>query len=258
MMFKLGGPIERAAREHAMDEYPQEAVGAVVEGAHGRVYMPLQNVSDDPTHKFEIGARPLLPMLAIIHSHTMDQSVAPSRVDMESQQATHIPWGIIRCDGLNTSPISWFGDQVPVAPLLGRQFVSGHHDCWGLVRDVYRTQFGIVLPNFPRDENWYKDAAPHGKALDLFSVEHIIGMGATVIAQSEAREGDVVLGKIGRTGVVNHCGLLLGNGLVLHQLEGRLSRREPVGPWMRYIRYVVRHNKFMDSRELPPRVEIRS
>ena len=247
--------IAKAASAHAVAEYPNESVGCVIESPDGLIYEALENVSTNPTHSFAIGVHPDEPILAIIHSHSLDVSTAPSRVDMSSQQAMAVPWGILHSTQNSAGEIHWFGDQLPAAPLLGRSFVSGHHDCWGLVRDVYRSQFDIVLQNIPRDENWYKHEPPHGEALDLLGHNRIIETGFTVIPQSAAREGDVILGKIGRTGVINHCGLLVGNGLVLHQLEGRSSRREPVGPWMRYVQFVARHNSFMDRSA--PKVTIR-
>ena len=244
--------IRQAAIEHALVEYPSEAVGAVVSGVDEAdvSYLPLVNVSETPERAFEIAEKPLAPMHAIIHSHTLDPSIAPSRVDMASQQAMGIPWGIIGCNGVTGTDIHWFGDELPVAPLLGRQFVSGHHDCWALVRDVYRTQFGIVLQNIPRDEDWYKVDPP----MDLLSYERIIETGFVPIDYQDSREGDVVLGKVGRVGVVNHCGLLFRNGQVLHQLEGRNSRKEAVGPWMRFVRFVVRHKSFADNPDRIPQV----
>lgn len=247
-----GGAIEKAAQKQASEEYPAECVGAVVEGESGLEYVRLTNTSSSPQVSFTIDERPDSPMLALIHSHTMDASVAPSKVDMASQQAMAIPWGIIGNRDNSPKPISWFGDQVPVEPLLGRQFLSGHRDCWGLVRDVYRTQFGITLRNIPRDENWYKHEPPHGEAENLLGPESISETGFHLVPYTEMRAGDVLLGKIGRSGVVNHCGLLTGDHLILHHLEDRLSRRDPVSPWRRYIQFVARHNDFKIS--VPPKI----
>lgn len=256
VMFRPNGEIEQAARRHALEVYPHEAVGCVIETDGVFEYLPLKNSSDDPERAFKIAEKPQCPLLAIIHSHTRDTSVAPSKTDMASQQASNIPWGILHCDGKNTSGISWFGDQVPVQPLVGRTFLSGHRDCWCLVRDVYRTQFGIPLRNIPRDENWYKHEPPHREAENLLGPESIVETGFQIVPRPEMQVGDVVLGRIGRTGVVNHCGLVVGNGLILHHLEDRLSRREPIGPWMRHVLYVARHNRFLNAREPVPVIKV--
>lgn len=255
-MFEENSQIEKDARAHAMAEYPNESVGCVVETGGKLQFLPLVNSSDNPKVSFKIQERPRCPMLAIIHSHTMDTSVAPSKVDMASQQASATPWGIIHCDGINTSKISWFGDQVPVEPLVGRSFLSGQRDCWGLVRDVYRTQFGITLRNIPRDENWYKHEPPHMEAEDLLGPESITETGFQIIPRNNMRAGDVVLGRIGRTGVVNHCGLVLEDQRILHHLEDRLSRTEPIGPWIRHVLFVTRHNSFMDKRVIVPKIQV--
>lgn len=248
--FYTNAEIRHAIRLHAQSEYPDEAVGCIVDNS----YVELVNEADEPEISFARSDYPA-DAQAIIHSHTRDHSTAPSRADMESQQATALPWGIIATDGINCSEIQWFGDQVPVPSLLGRKFVSGFTDCWGLVRDVYRTQFGILLQNIPRDENWYKDEPPHEKALDLLGPDRIIETGFRIISMKAARPGDVLLGSI-RSTVVNHCGLVLPDGLILHHTDGRLSRREPAANWMKFIRYCVRHESFMKNPDLIPDIGV--
>ena len=238
--------IAKAAGEHAKAEYPNESVGVIIEGSDGDcglVYLPLENTSDDPTNEFTLGARPRCPIHGLIHSHTMGTSTAPSRTDMMSQQAMGIPWGILHADGKIFSPLLWIGDQLPVAPLIGRDFISGHHDCWALVRDVYRTQFGIVLENYPRNEDWYMEEGSE----DLMGYENIIAAGFIVVDKQDTRQGDVLLGRVGRAGVSNHCGIVTGNELVLHQLANARSRREPRTPWMKFIYHVARHKSLTDS-----------
>lgn len=242
--------IANAVQDHALADYPNEAVGCIVDGQ----YLPLINEADQPQISFARSDYPA-DAEAFIHSHTQDRSTAPSRADMQSQQATALPWGIVATDGKSCSAIQWFGDQVPVPPLLGRTFVSGFTDCWGLVRDVYRTQFGITLQNIPRDENWYRDQPPHGVALDLLGTDRIIETGFRIIDISKARPGDVLLGSI-LSRVVNHCAILLPDGLLMHHTDGRLSRREPVNNWMKLIRYCVRHESFLNNPDAVPEIRV--
>ena len=78
-----------------------------------------------------------------------------------------MPWGIIPTDGERVGdPIMW-GDQLPIAPLIGREFRHGTSDCYTLVRDAYRLgkdgmkEHGIdgwpldpiQLPEVPRDDS---------------------------------------------------------------------------------------------------------
>jgi len=245
--------IRRAAQEWAISCFPNEAGGFVYDGS----FHPVENIAEEPLCRYRPAMKPDHPVDGFIHSHTQDPSTAPSRVDMASQQAAGVPYGIVATDGKVASEIQWFGDQLPVPPLLGRPFVSGVSDCWCLVRDVYRTQFGITLHNVPRDPNWYKAEMPHGSPQDLFSVARIIESGFEIVQLKDAQPGDIVAGRV-MCPVVNHCGLLLENNLLLHQLDGdgRISRREPIRRWRALISHVARHKSFIDSPESRPEIRI--
>ena len=67
------------------------------------------------------------------HSHP-DGVGCPSESDMRYQQQLAIPfvvmvWPLYDC--------FWWGDQLTPAPLLGRGFRHGVHDCYSLLRDYY-------------------------------------------------------------------------------------------------------------------------
>jgi cell wall-associated NlpC family hydrolase len=152
---------------------------------------------------------------------------------MQAQLAMGIPWGIVSL----ASPESarepfWFGDDLPVPPLIGREFRHGVTDCFALVRDWFRVELGVTIPNYPRQHEWWK--ADKNMFIDLFR-----DAGFRRIPRVE-RKGDCVIGMVlGR--VPNHSGVYLGGGLILHHLERRLSRQEPIGPWMKYVTHCLRH-----------------
>lgn len=235
-----------AVAQHGIDEFPKEAVGFVDQDER---YVRLENTHKEPERHFLVAQYPR-DAQAIIHTHTQQErdergcffvSAAPSYGDMQTQQTTGLPWGIMpmQANG-RAAPMEWFGDQSPILPLLGRQFRSGSADCFCLVRDFHRLQWGVDdIPNLPRDNDWFKNPDP---AFDLMSLERIEIANFQVIDQSQARPGDVVLGMI-RSRRNNHSGLICPRGLVLHQMEGQLSRREPLNPWLRYIKLFVRHKQ---------------
>lgn len=240
-----------AAKKHAREEYPKEACGIVVKGE----YIPCTNIarpveehiSDDRNCgcqlcSFEIDRAEYSEFIisgeleAIFHSHP-DRPAHPSRADMECQIATDVPWIIVSISEDNVSdPVMW-GDSLPIRPILGRTFIPGVTDCYSLFRDVFRLGSDklkeqgidgwpfppITLPEVPRDDMWWSDGH------DLY-VDGMKKYGFTTVKKWEARPGDGFLLPI-RSETFNHAGLLLDNGLILHHLPGRLSRREPAGIW---------------------------
>ena len=213
-------------------------MGGVVDGK----YVPMEKL-----YEIEV------PVLQAVIQSRKSKSTAPSRMDMVNQQAMSIPWAIFHCNGKTTSELQWFGDQLPIPPLLGREFVSGWTDCWCLVRDVYRAQFGIVLENVPRNEDWSLGETPE----DYFSPENIERTGFKIISPDDARPGDVLLGRV-KSKVNNHCALLLKNGYVLQQFfgENHRSRRESIAQWARLVSYVGRHKSFVDDPDSIPEIRI--
>lgn len=249
--------IAAEAKRHALAEYPKQSVGYVtkVQGgcSPGYTYLPLENASTTPEQGFRVEGLDTIPMHAIVHSRTHEASTSPGLFDMSLQQEQEIPWAILYCNGHVCSDLQWFGDQLPIPPLVGRKFVSGYTDCWCLVRDVYRAQFGILLENVPRDEGWCLGDEP----FDHFSPENIERTGFKIISRDDARPGDVLLGSI-KSKVNNHCALLLENGYVLQQFAGKAyrSRRESIAQWQRLVAHVGRHKSFVDNPESIPKIVI--
>lgn len=226
----------------AIARYPSEACGLVVEGVG---YVPAENVADDPLQAFRMRPEEWTahgPVIAVAHSHC-DVPDVPSSEDMRSQIETARPWILCATNGKDVSKPWWWGaaDQEP-PPLLGRTFrhgpsgSDGKGDCYALIRDWYRTVRGIVLPEFPRDAEWWRAGG------DLYR-DGFQAAGFTRV-DGDPLPGDVLLGQI-RSPVPNHGVVYLGQGLMMHHLEHRLSAREPIGGWRKYLTHVLRHQTAM-------------
>jgi proteasome lid subunit RPN8/RPN11 len=221
------------AIQHALDQYPKESVGYLKDG----VYTSLDNVSETPEDTFVLSAEDVLRVHEaeadfLIHSHPKGAPY-PSAADMESQMENGIPYGIIVMRGRAYVEHFTFGDQIPVAPLLGRQFRHGVHDCYALVRDWYRLERDILLPVFPRDMAWWHEG---GNLIE----ENFASARFEEISDAP-KIGDVHIMAIGTT-TTNHLGIDIGQGLILHHLYNRLSRREPILPWKNhYVKRTLRY-----------------
>lgn len=221
---------------HAADEAPRECCGLVVKDKHeGTAYIFMDNVHEDPENHFRFDKEAYLAamqeydVIAVIHSHPGDGATTiASDADKSACSHAGLPFGIV----------SWpEGDFAVIYPdtdrsLLGRPFVLGSDDCYGLVMEWHRQQ-GVELMDFRKPYPWWEQGE------ELFSPDNFKAAG---FYPSEPVAGAMIVAQV-LAPVANHCGVLLGDGQVLHHLYGRLSGREQYnGSWIqeRTI-YCVRH-----------------
>ena len=232
-MFSAQALTEAIA--HARAEFPKESCGIIVAGR----YVPCFNFATDPLKDFEISPEAYLRCVkmgkieAIVHSHPGGQ-IFPSALDMEKQITTGVPWIILPLNEDHVLEPVAFGDELPRAPLLNRPFVWGVFDCYSLIRDYYKLTYNIELPNVPREDEWWN------KGEDLY-LDHLKPAGFREIQMHEAKPGDGWLLRFLGSGKLNHAGLLVEDGLILHHLPQRVSRRESAGIWARGADMWVRH-----------------
>jgi cell wall-associated NlpC family hydrolase len=235
--------VLKAIETDALDRYPEESCGAVTpEG-----YLPLENRAADRRHSFDCreacqqlqfdGA-----LLAVVHSHP-DGPAGPSSADMAQQLGMDVPWGLVATNGQGcTKPFFW-GDGVATPPLRGRTFrhgpsgSDGAGDCYALIRDYYRLERGVELPEFPRDDDWWLARRDNP---DLYS-QGFPKAGFRMIYADEVQPGDVFLAQI-RSPVMNHGGIILGNERILHHLSGRLSGEAHYTSWAKFINRWLRYD----------------
>lgn len=246
-------PAQIDARRHAIAVWPNESCGIILKTGE---YVPLPNVAADPENSFNCHDARLPYVLrdevaAMVHSHPYQKEktfstdipcdFGPSAHDMRQQLADGFPWGLIATNGKISSPVFFWGDTIKPVPLLGRQFRHGPSgtdnkgDCYALIKDYYKQELGIDLPEGPRDPDWW-----HHK--ENLYIENMTRAGFKTIPAAEARPGDVFFAQVNAS-VPNHGGILLDNGLVLHHLYNRMSRKEPLLGWRKHIVRWIKHEK---------------
>jgi len=231
-----------AIKNHAIRVYPEECCGLIV----GGMYVPLINRHEDPANHFRIEPGDYLSLIgnskiqAVVHSHTNGRDF-PSRGDMAAQMEMEVPWGISLANENGANDPFWFGDQVPIPPLRERVFRHGVTDCYALVRDWYRIHRQIVLPNLPRDWEWWD-------ANENILVDHFREFGFREIGgEKDLKWGDCVIGEIydftcrHDAKPPNHCGVYVGGNQILHHLPNRPSRLDMLGPYRKIITHYLRY-----------------
>lgn len=224
--------VHEAAKLHTAECFPEEAVG-IVEGGQ---YVRLDNRSTQPQRDVFLTDTDLLRVAGaevFFHSHPSGLG-SPSQTDMAYQLQLGIPFVVIVWPLYD---VFWWGDSLDRAPLIGRGFRHGIHDCMSLIRDWHLAK-GIAFPDFARDWNWWDGANPKNHYLDNFEA-----WGFERIATSEATQpGDVLLFAF-HSKAPHHGALVHDRDLLLHHPAGgravdptRLSA--PV-PRSRFIRHAT-------------------
>lgn len=133
--------------------------------------------------------------------------------------------------------------------LLGRKYVDGKQDCYGLLVSYYKDNHGILLKNFARpNQYWYRR--------DFNLIDRMVFEDSWIAQGLNVRHlqiGDALLFAI-QSQYANHIGVYVGNGMFIHHLYGRFSSAEALtDSWSSRLLMVVRHKDFKVPSE---RIEI--
>jgi len=232
--------VHAAAQAHTAEAYPHEAAGIVVGGQYYR----LDNLSLTPGNDVALSDDDLVRVAAaelFFHSHP-DGIGCPSESDMRYQQQLAMPFVVMVWPMFD---LFWFGDQLAPAPLIGRGFRHGVHDCYSLLRDYYRTVRSDPIIDQPRDWNWWDPRRPGGR-LDLYR-DHFERAGFRKIPVSEATEpGDGLMMSF-NFAVPMHGMVVWDNDMLLHHPSGmrpvdptRLSVLVPRSRFLRHAGFALR------------------
>lgn len=221
--MKLNENIKKLALQHAKEESPRESVGLVHIVKGKERYFKCNNLAETPDEHFVLDpdnyekAEKQGEIIAIIHSHPRTHH-NPSPADLVACEKSGLHWFII-----NPKTELW-GSCKPSGyelPYVGRSFFHGVVDCYTLVRDFYKKEFGIQLNDYFRKDKWWEKG--ENMYLDNFKNE-----GFYEISLKEIQYGCVVLMNI-ESDVPNHAAIYLGDNIVLHHVQGRLSSRDVYG-----------------------------
>lgn len=168
-------------------------------------------------------------VIAIVHSHGA-HSTEPSDADLTACEKSRKPWLIVNTAGKSTliMPTGY------KAPLIGRTWAHGVHDCYSLLRDSLLEIIGTPIIDFERGVNWWE----RGENLIVDQYEKA---GFKRLLDHSLKHGDVLIMQVGSK-VPNHCAVWLDGNYILHHCANRLSSRDVYGAsWQRLTVLHLRH-----------------
>lgn len=241
----LSPEVTEAIRAHAAQAYPRESCGLLLRQGPEIAYAPCRNLATQPEEQFILDPEAWAlaedtadSIEAVVHSHP-NASANPSMADRVMCERSHLPWLVI---GWPSGALVWCEPTGFEAPLIGREFTHGVLDCYTLVRDWYRLEHGIQLPDFPRADLWWE------RGEDLYLANFATaGFVEVPGGLADLQPGDGLLMQV-LSRQVNHAAIYLGDNVILHHLYGRLSGRDVFGGyWARHTRKVVRHRDLVGA-----------
>jgi len=225
---------------HAADDYPNEACGVLARNEDDLRYIRCQNIAANPREDFTLcphdlgDAEAWGDVVGIVHSHP-DATTQPSDRDQAMCDSTGLPWHIV------SYPEGDFRTICPreEVPLIGRPFVLGVYDCWGLIMSYFQQEHGIELRDYRVDFPWWEEGRTENFYQDCW---HECGFREFA---GPPQPGDMVIMQV-QAPRWNHAGILLEGNMLLHHLYGRLSQRTPYGGyWRERTMKIVRHKDLM-------------
>ncbi|MDU3156344.1 MAG: C40 family peptidase [Hafnia alvei] len=226
---------------HAAEVYPAECCGVVAQKSRVERYFPCRNIAENPTEQFHLSPEDYIAaeewgtVTGIVHSHP-DATTQPSELDKAQCDAMVIPWHIVSYPEGDLRTVMPRGEL----PLVGRAFVLGHTDCWGLVMSYFRQTHGIVLNDYRVDYPWWESGHEN------LYLDNWYECGFREFS-GPLQSGDMVIMQVSAP-VANHAGILLDDGMLLHHMYGMLSQRVPYGGyWKDRTVKIVRHMSLINQ-----------
>ena len=219
---------------HFQNEYPREGCGILGIQKGKLHWIPCTNVAKDD-EDFVISSKEYFKIVksydivAIVHSHP-DADATPSTHDINYCNALCIPYYIFSYPEMDLHILE---PEKNHTELFGRSYEFGVRDCFEAMRD-YLLSVGVEIP--PRrmfEDDWWK------KGLDYFTDEVVADWGFRRV--EEPQPNDLLIFSV-ESSVGNHCGVYLGNDVMFHHAEKRLSCRENLYPfWIKTLTGIYRH-----------------
>lgn len=219
---------------------PCESCAVIADGE----FFPIKNLitdrSDaflmDPVEYAKVSSEHKID--AIVHSHLLAPPAASDH-DRACCENLGLPFVIISMALGTHTVIEPCGFR---APLVGRQWGYGTHDCFSLIRDALHDYGGIDIPDFSRvDWMWWK------KGGNIIT-DQFRDAGFRRLPQGAKPQHLDVFGMQIGAPVVNHLGIFLEPDILLHQLEDKLSVRAIYGGvYQKATVLHLRHERMLDA-----------
>jgi len=223
----LNTELKNQIKKYALEDTSKEFCGLLLSSGDSKFIYKCKNISSNPDVHFEMSQLDYLKawdcgrnkILAIVHSQVDPK---PSTLDILNSRNHKIPSFMYSIAADEVMEIT--NQHLKYNEYLGREFKIGDFDCFTLLIDFYKKEYGVVIENFIRDDKWLEQNP--NIAEELYGKEGFIK-----IDFKDIIEGNIIEFKF------NHFGIYLNGDLLLHHPRMRYSTIERLdNPWKNRIK----------------------
>ena len=233
----------KQAIEHAKTKCPEEMCG-LIGVLKGKIkYIECDNISEEKEKYFVINpidyanAEDKMEITHIVHSHP-NVNPEPSQADLVAIEKGDLPWVIVNPrtgQHTITEPSGY------LAPMVGREFSFGILDCYSIIKDHYESELDIDMPDPVRTDKFWE----RGENLYVDNFESAGFKRVKFDSVHDLKVNDIVI-MMAASSIPNHAAVYLGNGKMIHHVQGRLSSIDMYGGyWLKHTWGIVRHEDFL-------------
>src|SRR6185295_10165955 len=152
------GDLKAEITDISRQRAPNEACGFIIKAGKEARVIETPNTSATPKQTFRIApedferAEDAGKIAVVWHSH-YNQRPDPSMGDKVMSERCKLPFLIV---SVPNGEFAYYEPNGYEAPLLERPFVHGVLDCFSAFRDYYKRVLNIDLPEFEREDDWWK------------------------------------------------------------------------------------------------------
>lgn len=237
--------IKESIKKHALEEFPNECCGLIINNDNNIKALRCKNISDYPTEHFIINPKDYLraesigKIIAYYHSHS-NNNPDFSKADIIVSENSKIPAILFTNNELKT-----YNPKNIKTPYEGRPFQPYFFDCFSLVKDYYSRELNINLTELKCQEREEISKWPnvsYNNSSNFTLKNHFLSNNFIEI-KGKYKKHDILLCRPLGIKCASHCIIYLGNNMVLHQLLNSISKKELLLEyWKNRIVNIMRHN----------------
>ena len=242
--MKLSETVKNIIKNHALESYPDECCGFVVDYRAENKALRCKNFSQFPKKHFSISPKDYLKISksyqikAIYHSHPEgEESFSPyDLINSNGHLLNYIMYNV------KNDNFTFYDPRKNKTFIDYSEFKIGVSDCYTFVQKYYK-RIGINLKDsdYSRSDDWHQEKPNLSEEIAALNKDV-----KKIPVSSEFKKYDILLFEMLKGKTANHVGIYLGNNTIIHRPRNKFVTIEALSERRKNkISTIYRHEQFI-------------